>query len=207
MILAEPDRAKPRQVVIAGEVHSPGAYTLLDKDERLHDLIDRAGGLTNAAFAGGIVFYRRGGRLGRVGVDLASVMRDPKNTDNLLLADGDSIYLPPFSGIVEVKGAVNSPRGVTWVPGAKLDYYVRAAGGGSVKAAVDHAYVTQPNGNVESVRARRFRTDDMPEPAPGSTVFVTERDTTDKGDSMAKWSVIAQIVGSLVTIAAITRHP
>lgn len=207
MILAEPDRAKPRQVVIAGEVHSPGAYTLLDKDERLHDLIERAGGLTNAAFAGGIVFYRREGRLGRVGVDLASVMRDPKSIDNLLLADGDSIYLPPFSGIVEVKGAVNSPRGVTWVPGAKVDYYVRAAGGGSPKADVDHAYVTQPNGNVESVRARRFRSDDVPEPQPGSTVYVTERPAQDKSDSVAKWSVIAQIIGSLVTIAAITRHP
>ena len=39
--------------------------------------------------------------------------------------------LDPASGhlkAIDVQGAVNSPRGVAWVPGQTLDYYVRAAG-------------------------------------------------------------------------------
>jgi protein involved in polysaccharide export with SLBB domain len=207
MILSQPDRVEPRRVIVAGEVRSPGTYTLLDKDERLHDLIARAGGLTNPAAMGGIVFYRRENHIGRIGVDLATAMRDPKSRDDLLLADGDSIYLPPFSAIVDVRGAVNAPRGVAWVPGAKLDYYVRAAGGGSRNAEIDRSYVTQPDGSVESVRGRRFLPDAMPVPKPGSVVYVTENTAPDKTDPIARWSIIAQIVGSLVTIAAITRHP
>jgi protein involved in polysaccharide export with SLBB domain len=207
MILSQPDRVEPRRVVITGEVRSPGTYTLLDKDERLHDLIARAGGLTSPTVAGGIVFYRRENHIGRVGVDLANAMRDPKSHDDLLLVDGDSIYLPPFSAIVDVRGAVNAPRGVAWVPGAKLDYYVQAAGGGSHNAEISRSYVTQPDGSVESVRARRFLPDDVPVPKPGSVVYVTENTTPDKSDPIARWSIIAQIVGSLVTIAAITRHP
>jgi protein involved in polysaccharide export with SLBB domain len=39
-------------------VKFPGRYTLRTKTERLSDLIDRAGGLTAEAYAGGIQFYR-----------------------------------------------------------------------------------------------------------------------------------------------------
>ena len=206
LILSQPDWVRPRRVVVTGEVNSPGTYTLLTKNDRLGDLLKRAGGLTTAAYTDGIVFYRREGRLGRVGVDLTAVLRDAKSRDNLLLADGDSIHLPQFSGIVEVQGAVNAPRGVAWVPGAKLDYYVRAAGGGSRTSDVGRSYVTQPDGSVESVRTKRLLPDYQPEPRPGSVVFVTERDAQDKTDPVARLAVIAQIVGSLVAIVAITRR-
>jgi hypothetical protein len=46
----------------------------------------------------------------------------------------------------------------------------------------------------------------MPEPRPGSTVFVTRRGEERGGDSVARLAVIAQIVGSLVAIVAITRQ-
>jgi polysaccharide export outer membrane protein len=207
LILAQPDWERPRRVVVTGEVKSPGTYTLLTKDDRLSDLLQRTGGLTAAAYTDGIVFYRRQQHLGRVGVDLARVLRDSSYRDNLLLQDGDSIHLPTFNGIVEVQGAVNAPRGVAWVPGANLNYYVRSAGGASRIADPGRAYVTQPDGSVESVRTRVMLPDDIPVPRPGSVVFVTERDLTDKTDTVARLAVIAQILGGLVALVAITRHP
>jgi len=208
LILAQADWARPRRVVVTGEIASPGTYTLLTKADRLSDVLKRAGGLTGAAYAGGIVFYRHEGRLGRIGVDLPSVLRDANARDNLILADGDSIYLPQFSGIVEVQGAVNAPRGVAWVPGEKLDYYVRAAGGLARAGEMERSYVTQPDGSVESIHTRHFWPDDIPEPRPGSVVYVTERDPQDRGvDATARLAVIAQIVGSLVAIVAIVHRP
>jgi protein involved in polysaccharide export with SLBB domain len=208
LILARADWARPRRVVVTGEVASPGTYTLLTKGDRLSDVLKRAGGLTNTAYAGGIVFYRHDAHLGRIGVDLPSVMKDPNARDNLILTDGDSIYLPQFSGIVEVQGAVNAPRGVAWVPGAKLDYYVRAAGGLARNGELPRSYVTQPDGSVESIHVRFMWPDDVPQPRPGSVVYVTEHDPQDKGtDSITRLAVIAQIVGSLVAIAAILRRP
>jgi polysaccharide export outer membrane protein len=135
------------------------------------------------------------------------VLRDSSYRDNLLLQDGDSIHLPTFNGIVEVQGAVNAPRGVAWVPGANLEYYVRAAGGASRIADVGRSYVTQPDGSVESVRTRHLLPDEIPTPRPGAVVFVTERDMTDHTDTVARLAVIAQILGGLVALVAITRHP
>jgi protein involved in polysaccharide export with SLBB domain len=208
LILARADWARARRVVVTGEVASPGTYTLLTKGDRLSDVLKRAGGLTSTAYAGGIVFYRHEGRLGRIGVDLPSVLRDPSTRDNLLLADGDSIFLPQFSTIVEVQGAVNAPRGVAWVPGKKLDYYVRAAGGVTRTGELTRSYVTQPDGSVESIHTRFMLPDAIPEPGPGSVVYVTERDPQDRGaDPVARLALIAQIVGSLVAIVAIVHRP
>jgi hypothetical protein len=172
----------------------------------LSDVISRAGGLTGAAYADGIVFYRTEGHLGRVGVNLPSVLRDSTVHDNLLLADGDSIHIPQFTGVIEVQGAVNSPRGVAWVPGAKLDYYVRAAGGAARNGDVGHSYVTQPDGRVESVQTRKLLPDVIPEPRPGSVVYVTQQEP-DHTDVVARLAVIAQIVGSLVAIVALIHRP
>jgi protein involved in polysaccharide export with SLBB domain len=207
LILAQPDWEKPRRVVVAGEVVSPGTYALLNKGDRLSDVIRRAGGLTRAADPAGIVFYRAQGHLGRVGVDLAHVLRDTSYRDNLLLQDGDSIFLPQFSGIVEVQGAVNAPRGVAWVPGADITYYVRAAGGATRLADENRSYVTQPDGTVESVVSRHILPDSKPVPKPGSVVYVTQKDQVDHTDPVARLAVIAQIVGGLVALVAIVRRP
>ena len=47
-----------RSVALAGQVKYPGRYSLLTKTDRLRDLIERAGGLTDQAYAGGVQFYR-----------------------------------------------------------------------------------------------------------------------------------------------------
>jgi protein involved in polysaccharide export with SLBB domain len=206
LILSQPDFDAPRHVAVAGEVQRPGSYVLLTKGDRLTDVIGRAGGLTSSAYREGIVFYRRQNRVGRVGVDFARVMRDTSHRDNLILQDGDSIFLPPYSAIVEVQGAVSAPRGVTWVPGANLDYYVRAAGGATRTGDLAHSYVTQPDGSVESVVERTLWPNTVPVPRAGSVVYVSEKPVEPRVDAIARLSVIAQIVGSLVAIVAITRR-
>ena len=207
LILAEPEWVKPRRVAIAGEVRYPGIYTLTNKQEHLSDVLDRAGGLTPAAYADGVVFYRHANHVGRVGIDLTRVLRDSVYRDNLLLQDGDSVFLPGYSGIVEVQGAVNAPRGVAWVPGADLNYYVSAAGGPSRTADPSRSYVTQPDGNVESVRERTLWPDHIPIPRAGGTITVVERDLSDHTDSIARLSIMAQVLGGLVALVALVRHP
>jgi polysaccharide biosynthesis/export protein len=206
LILAQPDWERPRRVVVTGEVRFPGAYTLTSKTERLGDVIARAGGPTGAAYADGVAFYRAQGDVGRVGVDLRRVLRDASYRDNLLLQDGDSIHLPPFAGIVEVQGAVNAPRGVAYVPGADLGYYVRAAGGAVRTADLARSYVTQPDGSVESVVARRFLPDAVPTPRPGSVVYVVKGDQPARTDNTARLAVIAQVIGALVTLVVVSRQ-
>lgn len=49
-----------RQVRVEGEVLYPGVYTITSKDERLSDLVKRAGGLTPSAYAEGASLKRPG---------------------------------------------------------------------------------------------------------------------------------------------------
>ncbi|MDB4900035.1 MAG: polysaccharide export protein [Gemmatimonadetes bacterium] len=207
LILAQPDWERPRRVTLTGEVRYPGTYTLTKKGDRLGDVLERAGGLTQGAYAGGVVFYRHQGRAGRIGVDLSRVLKDADFRDNLLLQDGDSIHLPPFDGLVNVSGAVNAPRAVAYVPGADLNYYVRAAGGPSRLAEPSRAYVTQPDGTVESLVERTLLPDVVPVPRPGSTVVVTEKDLNEHSDTIARLGVLAQVLGGVVTLVAILHRP
>ena len=116
-----------RLVYLTGQVKHPGRYALRNKTERLRDLIERAGGLTGQAYAGGIQFYRAyyggesptdrtgwGSEIGRssaiprgyderVGLDLPRVLKDRKFRDNIILAGGDSIHLPEYNPIVMVQ--------------------------------------------------------------------------------------------------------
>jgi protein involved in polysaccharide export with SLBB domain len=205
LILRQPNWELQRTVAVGGEVKFPGRYTLLAKKERLSDVIKRAGGFTTAAFPGGIVFVRQQGNVGRIGVDLPKVVKDPRFRDNLILQDGDSVFIPAFSGVVTVQGAVNAPEAVAYVPGANLDYYVRAAGGGNRKADMKRAYVRQPNGKVQSVHRRFLLPDGVPKPGPGGVVVVPEREPG-QSQLLAALPIVAQITASLVAIVAVLRR-
>jgi polysaccharide export outer membrane protein len=206
LILRQPNWELQRTVVIGGEVKFPGRYSLRTKTEKLRDLIDRAGGLTADAYANGVVFYRTNG-VGRIGIELPHVLKNSKDLDNLPLQDGDSVFIPRYNAVVSVTGAVNSPIAVTYAPGANIDYYIRAAGGGSRKADLDRAYVTQPNGKVESRVARFLIPDAVPKPFAGSTVFVPEKDPAAKPfDFLTSAGSIAQIAATLVTLVIALRR-
>lgn len=58
VIFRQPGWDIQRLVYLTGQVRHPGRYALTSKTERLSDLVERAGGLTDEAYAGGIEFYR-----------------------------------------------------------------------------------------------------------------------------------------------------
>lgn len=222
-----------RTVVLAGQVKSPGRYALRSKTERLRDVIDRAGGLTAEAYPGGIEFYRvyDGNRptgtdrlpsvlvatsrrdsiearqtVERVGIDLPSVLENPKFRDNLILASGDSIYIPEYNSVVIVQGAVNSPGAVAYESGKNLDWYVDAAGGYTQTGDNKHPYVTQPDGRREGVKRRTIFADRVPRPRPGAVVFVSTRTVQDQPSNItAVIGTLAQLLGALVTIIVVAR--
>ena len=92
------------------------------------------------------------------------------------------------------------------MPGARLVEYIRAAGGLAADGTIHHVYVTQPDGRVQSVVARRFRPDTHPVPLAGSTVQVVPQKTVDHTDNIARLGVVAQILGGLVALVAVTRR-
>ena len=234
LVLRQGDWARQRTVVLSGQVKSPGRYSLRSKTERLADLIERAGGLTAEAYAGGIQFFRpyvgtrptgtdqlqpvlasRAERRDtmpralpeRVGIDLPRVLEDPKFRDNIILAGGDSIHIPEFNPIVLVQGAVNSPGPVAYVPGKNLDWYVNAAGGYTGVGDSRHPYVTQPNGARQGVKRKAVFADQVPKPSPGAVVFVPTRTAQETPSNVTGiLATAAQVIGALVTIIVVARN-
>jgi polysaccharide biosynthesis/export protein len=222
-----------RLVYLTGQVKHPGRYALHSKTERISDLIERAGGLTPQAYAGGVQFYRsygpghrpandrpapindepRGRRdtlprgfTERVGIDLPKVLKNRKSNDNVILAGGDSINIPEFNPVVVVDGSVNSPGPVVYTPGKSLDWYVNAAGGYTQLGDSKRAYVTQPDGKREAVKRRAVFADAVPKPKSGATVFVPARRIQEQPSNIAGvLSVAAQVLSALVTIIVVTR--
>lgn len=205
LIKRQPEWQLQQTVTIRGEVRYPGDYSLTTKTERLSDIITRAGGLTTSAYADGIVFIRKQGNVGRIGVDLGAVMHDKQNVDNLALFDGDSIYIPQYAPVVSVRGSVNSAVGVAYVRGADLDYYIRAAGGATAQGDDGRAYVTQGNGKVESRHRHFLLWSSEPTPLPGSVVTVPAKDPSSRRDWATIATVAASILGPVVTIFAIVH--
>jgi polysaccharide export outer membrane protein len=232
MIMRQPGWELQRSVALSGQVKYPGRYTLRTKTERLSDLIQRAGGLTDEAYAGGVQFYRSYAngrplepeRLPQVlaqpaarrdsvrsareliGIDLARVLKNPKFKDNIMMMGGDSVHVPEFNPIVMVQGGVNSPGAVAYAPGKSLDWYVNAAGGYTQTGDDRRSYVTQPNGEREGVKRRLILADQVPKPRPGALVYVPTKIVQDQPSNLPGiLSIATQILSAVVTIIVVTR--
>ena len=203
LIFRQPDFELQRTVVVSGEVRFPGRYALQRKSETIRDIIARAGGLSKDAYAEGMVMIRANNGTGRVGVDLPSALKNAKARDNLILWDGDSLFVPTFSGVVRVMGAVNSPVTVAYVPGKDIAYYIAAAGGTTTRGDDGRAFVTQPNGKVESIHHHFLLPSSVPVARPGSTVMVPTKPPPNYTTSLALLGAAGALLSSLVAIVAV----
>jgi hypothetical protein len=92
------------------------------------------------------------------------------------------------------------------VKGADIDYYIRSAGGGTIKADEGRAYVTQPNGKVETKHRTALLYRTVPQPLPGSVVQVPEMDPTRRRDWVAVAQTSLSLLASIVTIAVLAKQ-
>jgi hypothetical protein len=188
LIFAQPEFELQRMVMITGEVLYPGTYALRSKDEKLVDLIQRAGGLTKRAYPEGIRFERA--VAGRINIDLRRALRDKESPDNIILQPEDQVTIPEYQASVKITGAVNSP-------GSVLYREVADKGAVSVRFA---------NGEVRT-RSRTLFFVSNPTPRPGSEVFVPSKDpnepTVNKADLFA---AIAQVLSSMVAIIVVATR-
>jgi polysaccharide export outer membrane protein len=203
LILRQPDFEFQRTVAIFGEVQFPGRYALRAKDDRLVDLVQRAGGLTPRAYPEGIRFIRREGNAGRINIDLPRAQRNGDDRNNIILQPGDSVYVPEYLPSVRVAGAVNSPGSVLWRRGAGLSYYIEAAGGYARLADRGGTSVRQPNGEVQKPVRNLIIFRSEPQPGPGAEVTVPARDPADRTDVVGIFTSVAQLLTGVLTLAVV----
>ncbi|MDC1375399.1 SLBB domain-containing protein [Polaribacter sp.] len=169
-----------KNVSISGEVKYPGSYTLINKNERISDLIQRAGGLTQFAFTKGAVLIRKTEKAnGNVAIDLEAILKNKGTFIDMYLEEGDILSIPSQLQTIEVKGMVLKPSLVQFENGLSLRKYISKSGGFSEDADKNKIYVAYANGDIKTTK--RFLFIKMyPKLESGAVIFVPEKTVKEK---------------------------
>ena len=132
-----------KQVSISGAVLYPGNYTILSSDEKITDIIQRAGGLRPNAYSFGSSFSRNGQR---VQLNLKKIIKSPKSDLNIAVRGGDLIDIALKPQIIQVIGEVNVPGFYKFQKGKRVNDIIKNSGGFTPNAEKDDIYIQYPNG-------------------------------------------------------------
>lgn len=156
LVRKDPDFEYPEKVMLKGEVYYPGLYTLKSKNEKLTELIKRAGGLTSVAYAEGASLSRPGVQNGIVSLNLKKAITKPESNFNYIMKEGDTITIPRINELVMIKGAVKTPltdsvNGINtpFYKGKRAGYYIRKFTSGFESSALkSKVYVLYPDKSI-----------------------------------------------------------
>ena len=215
-------------VEVVGEITYNGTYALTTKNERLSDLIKKAGGATPYAYIRGSKLMRKANEeemkrmedvlkimqremgmqtdslkleldnVYSVGIDLEKALAQPGSDADIVLREGDKLIIPEMTNTVKINGAVMLPNTVSYKKGETVNYYISQAGGFANGARKNKAFIIYMNGQVAEVNKWSRK-----QIEPGCEIVVPIKDKS-KAD---KWNIqtilgIASSIGSLGLTAA-----
>jgi len=149
-----PEFEYQKNITVLGEVKYPGVYTLTSRTETLADIVERAGGLTQWAYAEGATMNRQD--VSSTLVFLKKAMDSPESKYNYVMREGDIVTIPKAGDLVALKGEIKYPfigdPGTVVVPfekGRSARHFIRKYGKNfDDDAQRSETYIVEPNGYV-----------------------------------------------------------
>jgi protein involved in polysaccharide export with SLBB domain len=174
-----------QNIKVEGQVKYPGIYPKLSENERLSSLMARTGGLKENSNAKGAILYRKrmqgqatdslASSSEPISIDLQNAIDNPGSKFDLILQEGDVVFIPETNPVVAVKGAVQNQLKIYYDKDhPNVGYYVNQAGGFSERPWRKRIYVTRANGKSEKTRNLGFF-HLYPKVKPGSVITVPVR--------------------------------
>ena len=223
-VRSSPGYVTPSRVVLRGEVTFPGVYILTQKEERISDVVRKAGGLTQWAYVKGARLMRQmdedertrvaasadvlesmndnisrsSGDLGSfysVGIDLAEALANPGSDADLVLREGDRLIIPEYNNTVKISGNVMYPNAVTYNSKYTVRDYIEQAGGYGFRSKKSKVYIVYMNGMV--AKARRFSKAVV---EPGCEIIIPRKQ--EKENNLENILAISTTAASLGTMIA-----
>ncbi len=178
-----PGYQEQQHVQVGGRVLFTGNYALSSMNERISEVIRKAGGVSKNA-------YVKGARLSRVisqedrmrmeatldalnntkdsidvskldfgnryyiGINLEDALANPGSDADIVLKEGDVIYVPEYQNTVKISGNVLYPNTVTYKEGMRVKDYVKMAGGYGFEAKKSKVFIVYLNGTVAKAKKR-----------------------------------------------------
>lgn len=190
------------KVSLKGEVSYPGEYAITTKDERISDLIEKAGGLSPYAYIKGATLYRKKSDIEKklqdelletipendslveidnqesfkIGINLTEILKEggKGSSYDLILEKGDELFIPSQRQTVEIQGEVLLPSLVRFEKSKTLKSYIDKSGGYSEFARRNDVYVVYANGDIKATKSFLFFKK-YPKLEPGAVILVPKK--------------------------------
>jgi len=196
-IRPDPYFSKQKQVTISGEVLYPGQYTILTSDERITNIIERAGGLRPNAYPDASQYIRQGIK---INASLGHILKKPNSKLNFEVQDRDEIIILPHPNVVKITGAINTAGIHKFVPGKRLRYYLNLAGGVNPDADKSNIWVEFPNGDSKKYNQWSLLS---PRVIDGSSIVIGKKKEEEPFDRTEYAKEITAILANLAQAVAV----
>jgi len=126
-----------------------------------------------------------------VGVDLEGALKKPGSDKDLVLREGDQIFVPEYNGVVKVSGTVMFPNTLFFQGGKSYKKYINEAGGYASRARKSKTFIVYQNGTIGLVSKGA-------KPEPGCEIIVPAKKKKPQTNfNVAAW---ATSIASLTTM-------
>ena len=125
-----------------------------------------------------------------VGIELDKALQEPGGIYDILIREGDQIYVPEYNATVKVSGDVFYPNTVSFLNGKKANYYVDQAGGYGHRAKKSKTFIVYQNGTIGLVAKGA-------KPEPGCEIVVPSK----KRKNPVNWASFLTMGSSLASLA------
>jgi protein involved in polysaccharide export with SLBB domain len=223
-----PGYQEQQVVKVDGEITFSGDYVLAEKNSRLSNIIAKAGGITSDAYVKGASLKRQltedemrrletllqlsTNKQSRdsvalsleniknysVGIDLEKALANPGSAHDVVLRDGDELYIPQLQSTVKINGAVTYPNSVTYTKGMSVGNCLSQAGGYN-DIARKYPIVIYMNGKVATTKKSFIFFKRYPKVEPGCEIVVPTKTQRDRKTSLAE---VLSIASSTTSMAA-----
>ncbi|NBC82504.1 MAG: hypothetical protein GVY19_03890 [Bacteroidetes bacterium] len=220
-IRKSPGYEEQKYISIQGEVAFPGKYALRHKNERISDIISRAGGLTTDAYIPGTRLVRKTvqdeerlraleaiqqqtdedtiqtEQLAKekdlpIGIDLQKILENPHSDYDLILQEGDRLNIPKELQTVQASGALLYPVKMRYRQNKSTRYYINSSGGFAPNAKKSKVYVIYANGSVKRTH-HLLGIKFYPGIEPGAEIVVPEKPEKDEISTQEALSITTAV--------------
>ncbi|MEM7063776.1 MAG: polysaccharide biosynthesis/export family protein [Cyanobacteria bacterium P01_B01_bin.77] len=192
---------RPISVNVSGAVMHPGPVRLEDGQDalRVSEALVSAGGITQRADLRQVTLrrYHPNGEISEMALDLLAAVTSDNPPPDLLLRDGDALFIPESNGLLEprliarssfapaivkvkVVGEVIAPGDVEVPPGSSLSAAIATAGGPTIDArlsSVTHVHMNV-DGDVDTQIMDLSTLSDNYQVAAGDVIIVPKKESS-----------------------------
>ena len=133
-----------------------------------------------------------------VGIELDKAMKNPGGEYDLLLREGDRLFVPEFNGSVKISGDVFFPNTVSYVAGKGYKWYINQAGGWGNRAKKSKAFIVYQNGTIGVVKKGA-------KPEPGCEIVVPSKKRKDPVNLAGIMSIGTSLASLATLVVALTK--